>query len=89
MTFTMTGRLIPPTKMRTVSWDDGELTGDTFAVMALEDAAFLHEGRRIGPPECPVTWTNHLASGLLTVFLAGTVFFFGIATTGDVPTSGA
>lgn len=85
----MRGSITPNSRERDLIWDDGVLSGDEFAVMAMEDVAGRYDGFRVGPAEGPVTSTDHLSSGLSVLFLAQVVFLGDFTTTGDVPRTSA
>jgi len=88
MAFTMTGFLIG--RDRSVSWHEGVLAGDPDVIDLLILAAERFDGRRVGPPEGPVTRTkeDHLRSGISIQFLAAEVFDLGYTAGGDVPHRG-
>lgn len=83
MSFTVTGRI--GAQSYTVTWDEGEITGDDAAVDAIEAYADAHEGKRIGSPTGPFTEVDHLSDPLSAAMIMDEVFDEITAEEGDVP----
>ena len=95
MDFTMTGVIpdaaeIDPTRRR-LTWTDGALSGDPYAVARLRALASLLNGTRIGPPEGPNTMRDHLSSVYSALILVAEVFARGysISSVSGIPDRGS
>ncbi len=74
-----------PERVRTLTWEDGRLSGDAYARFCLMVAAVNAEGELLGPPEGPHTRTGHLSSPVSTMILAHSLFSDGYEVVGDYP----
>jgi hypothetical protein len=83
MTYTVNGTIGPDT--HTVTWTDGELSGDAPAVERIHARAEELEGELVGPPTGPFTEVDHLQDGLSALFIMDEVFDAITEATGDVP----
>jgi hypothetical protein len=83
MSYTLHGQL--GGKEVSVTWDNGQLSGKAAIVTFLMIQAEVMEGRAVGGPTGPWTYTNHLASGLSTIFLFRELCDEPITADGDVP----
>ncbi len=83
MSFSTTGRIGSQTY--TVTWEDGEVTGDQDAVDAIEAYADAHEGKLIGSPSGPFTEVDHLSDPLSAAMIMDEIFDEIISEEGDVP----
>lgn len=70
----------------TISWDNGELGGDEFAVRWAKNIAEIREGRSVGPVCGPYTQTKHLDNALSAYFILTQSLDEVYDVTGDVPT---
>lgn len=61
-------------KKRKITWDNGALSGDGFAVDLVRLKARSMEGYLVGPPTGPWTDTEHLKDPLSTIFVVGELF---------------
>lgn len=72
--------------MASVTWEDGQLSGDQQAILLLQSQAAVWEGREVGPDEGPYTLTDHLQSPISTGWLLNMLFQPGsIQISGDEP----
>lgn len=84
--FTLTG--IPRNRRRVVAsitWNNGQLTGEALLVKEAKDLARLFEGRSIGFPSGPKNNSEHLKNPHASAWLLGELFRPGtIQVTGEL-----
>jgi hypothetical protein len=73
---------------RTLTWEDGKLSGDPLAILLVEGEAGKMEGRTVGPPEGPYTDGDHIKDPLSTLMLLTPLFVPGYTVVGDLPIRG-
>ncbi len=73
MEFTLGGKLNG--KASSITWKDGDLSGDEYAVALLTGIAKGAEGEPVGPAAGPYTLTDHLKSPLSTYMLVNQDLF--------------
>lgn len=83
--YTLTGKLHG--RPVSITWNDGELSGDPEAVQALRDLAARREGTRVLYPEWVQTRHHHLASPVSTYVLAKEILGRFARITGTFPKS--
>lgn len=67
-------------------WSDEALAGPDKLVQAARKLAQEYEGKIVGPPDGPVTSSNHLSSGISAVMLLSELFIPStIVLSGQVP----
>lgn len=83
MPFTVTGHLAGAAA--TVTWTNGRLTGDPWAVRAVLERARSLEGTDIGPIEGPYTNRLHMRTPIGAITVIAETFDAVDDVTGDVP----
>ena len=85
MRFVATGQLTGSSRIASVQWEDGRLSGDAGAVaLALLLATTADP---VGPPEGPYTERDHLQDPLSAIMLIRDLFQPGtVSVEGDIPT---
>lgn len=66
-------------------YNDGQLSGDEFAVRLVETHAEALEGQMVGPVGGPWTETDHLSDSLSALFVMRAAFDEILEVKGDVP----
>lgn len=85
MAFTATGPLLGQEEV-SVTWDDGELEGDGFAVDYMRGLAKGFEGKALSIPTVFTSYENHLSKPLAVLALFEFAFRGRAKYSGDVPT---
>ena len=67
-----------------VTWRDGVLSGGVWATQMYVNAAYCY-GTRLGPPEGPHSFGNHLDTPLGVMLIASMTLPEGVQLQGDLP----
>jgi len=68
-----------------VTWSDGKLIGDTYAVVKIRNLASDSHGKEVGPGHGPTTLRDHLKSPMSALMLIDEVLDEIIEVEGDKP----